>query len=180
MRGLTAAMSHDPPLDAPQAPADAADASAAWRPRLVALAMKLVWNRDDAEELAQEAFVRAMVKQIPVCDAAYGPWLMRAVANLAVNHRRRKKGQPLDQMALQQTGSPVRQDADVLQRIENVRSNMEQLPDQQRIALVLRAMEGLEYEAIAEIMELSPAAVRTHVHLARKRLLSLSEGSECS
>ena len=172
-------MSHDSPLDAPAAPAEAATTLAAWRTRLVALAMKLVWNRDDAEELAQEAFVRAMVKQIPAGDAHYGPWLMRTVANLAVNHRRRRKSEPLSDMVLRQTGTSGETRQDDLLRIEKLRLNMEQLPDQQRIALVLKAMEGLEYDAIAEIMELSPAAVRTHVHLARKRLLSLTEGGDC-
>ena len=134
--------------------------------------MKLVWNRDDAEELAQEAFVRATVKRIQSSDPGYGPWLMRTVANLSVNHRRRRRTEPLSEMMLQKSGTSARQERDDLQRLEKLRLDMEQLPDQQRIALVLRGMEGLEYEAIAEIMELSPAAVRTHVHLARKRLLT--------
>ena len=73
---------------------------------------------------------------------------------------------------LEQAGVHATREPDGSQRLERLRADMEQLPDQQRIALVLRGMEGLDYEAIAEIMELSPAAVRTHVHLARKRLLS--------
>lgn len=164
-------MSHDSPSDAPPTRSEAASTLAAWRTRLVALAMKLVWNRDDAEELAQEAFVRATVKRVSAADPSYGPWLMRTVANLCVNHRRKRKTEPLNEMMLQQSGTSASQDRDDLQRLEKLRMDMEQLPDQQRIALVLRGMEGLDYEAIAEIMELSPAAVRTHVHLARKRLL---------
>lgn len=166
-----AAMSQDSPSDAPPAPTDAAIVVSAWRSRLVALAMKLVWNRDDAEELAQEALMRAIVKQIPAGDPSYGPWLMRTVANLALNHRRHRKAERLNEAALQRVGGGNEHDRAALQRIERVRMDMAHLPDQQRIALVLRAMEGLEYEAIAEIMEISPAAVRTHVHLARKRLL---------
>lgn len=165
-------MSHDSPSDAPPARPEAASTLAAWRTRLVALAMKLVWNRDDAEELAQEAFVRATVKRVSEADPSYGPWLMRTVANLCVNYRRKRKTEPLNEMMLQQSGTSASQDRDDLQRLEKLRMDMEQLPNQQRIALVLRGMEGLEYEAIAEIMELSPAAVRTHVHLARKRLLT--------
>lgn len=171
-------MSHDTPSDAPVAPTDAATAPALWRTRLVALAMKLVWNRDDAEELAQEAFMRAIVKQIPAGDPGYGPWLMRTVANLCVNHRRRRRAEPLNELTLQDAGVEAGQKRDDQRRLERLRSDMEQLPDQQRIALVLRGMEGLEYDAIAEIMELSPAAVRTHVHLGRKRLLTLAEAGE--
>jgi len=171
-------MSHDPPPDAPPAPIDQAAALAAWRTRLVALAMKLVWNRDDAEELTQEAFVRATVKRISPRDPSYGPWLMRTVANLCVNHRRRRRTEPLSETMLE-TGSLDRSTRDDLQRLEKLRLDMEQLPDQQRIALVLRGMEGLDYEALAEIMELSKDAVRTHVHLARKRLLAMSEGIDC-
>ena len=165
-------MSHDPSSDAPAAPFDAAAALAAWRTRLIALAMKLVWNRDDAEELTQEAFVRATVKRIALTDPCLGPWLMRTVANLCVNHRRRKRPEPLTEVTLQRAGVGDAQNRDDAQRLDKLRTDMENLPEQQRIALVLRGMEGLEYEAIAEIMELSPAAVRTHVHLARKRLLT--------
>ena len=168
-------MSHDTPSDAPFAPADAATAPDLWRTRLVALAMKLVWNRDDAEELAQEAFMRAIVKQIPAGDPSYGPWLMRTVANLCVNHRRRRRTEPLNEITLQHAGVEAGHERDDQRRLERLRLDMEQMPDQQRIALVLRGMECLDYEAIAEIMELSPAAVRTHVHLARKRLLAMSE-----
>lgn len=171
-------MSHDTPSDAPVAPIDAATAPALWRTRLVALAIKLVWNRDDAEELTQEAFVRATAKQIPAGDPNYGPWLMRTVANLCVNHRRRRKAEPLNGLTLQYAGVEAGHERDDQGRLERLRLDMEQLPDQQRIALVLRGMEGLEYEAIAEIMELSPAAVRTHVHLGRKRLLALTETGE--
>jgi len=167
-------MSHDSITDAPATPQDAATDLTAWRRRIVALAMKLVWNRDDAEELTQEAFVRASLKRLTPGDACFGPWLMRTVANLCVNHRRRKRPEPLTEASLERAGARVQPPYDDVDRMTRLRTQLEQLPDQQRIALVLRGMEGLDYEAIAEIMDLSAAAVRTHVHLARKRLLELS------
>lgn len=167
-------MSHDSPTDAPAIPYDAATELAAWRRRTLALALKLVWNRDDAEDLTQEAFVRATLKRISPADACFGPWLMRTVANLCVNHRRRRRAEPLTEMMLERAGARVGQARDDLDRMNGLRIAMEQLPDQQRLALVLRGMEGLDYDAIAGIMELSTAAVRTHVHLARKRLIRTS------
>jgi len=171
-------MSNHSPTDAPANPPDAATDLAAWRRRIVALAVKLVWNRDDAEELAQEAFVRATLKQLTPADAGFGPWLMRTVANLCLNHRRRKRCEPLTEAVLSGVGSRSGPDRPDAERLHALRTALEGLPDQQRIALVLRGMEGLDYEAIAGIMELSAQAVRTHVHLARKQLASLYRAEE--
>lgn len=140
------------------------------RRRLVGFAIKLVWNRDDAEEIVQEAFQLAMTKGPAVIDPAITPWMYRTVTNLCLNQRRRRPHEsiadwldPVD--ASQPHDAPERAES-----FEKLRAAIQLLPDQQRIALVLRSMEQLDYPKVAEVMQLSVAAVRTHVHLARRAL----------
>lgn len=145
----------------------------ALRGRLVRFALKLVWNRDDAEEIVQEAFRVAFALPSRPPDAVLERWTLRTVANLAMNLRRRRRPEPLgawiDPPA---TGSP-QADAERVEALERLREAIDRLPDRQRLALVMRTMEQMDYETIAATMELSVAAVRTHVHLARRRLAEL-------
>jgi len=140
---------------------------------MIGLALKIVWNRHDAEEIVQEAFKLTLTNGPRLPHERYEPWMFRTVANLCLNLRRRRRPEPLTEWTdIPQTASP----ADRLQRIEqldNLRTAIAKLPGQQRIALVLRTMEQMSYTDIAEIMALSVAAVRSHVHFARQRLAEL-------
>lgn len=140
------------------------------RRRLLGFAIKLVWNRDDAEEIVQDAFQLALTKGLAVNDPALAPWLYRTVTNLCLNQRRRRPAQALaDWLDPRDATSP----GDAVERaesIESLRAAIEELPTQQRIALVLRNMQQMDYDQIAQVMQLTVAAVRTHVHLARRAL----------
>ncbi|MFO0973619.1 MAG: sigma-70 family RNA polymerase sigma factor [Phycisphaerae bacterium] len=142
------------------------------RARLVRLAVRLIWNRDDAEEIVQEALTLAVEKKV-AATPSFEPWALRTVANLALNWRRRRRIESLaDWSSVADGASPDAQSA-ARERLERVRAALETLPPQQRVAIALRTLEELDYDAIAAVMELSPSAVRTHVHLARRRLLEL-------
>ncbi|MEE8169585.1 MAG: RNA polymerase sigma factor [Phycisphaerae bacterium] len=147
------------------------------RPRLVRLAVKLIWNQDDAEEIAQEA-MRLAVSQGPPADAeAFEPWLLRTVSHLCLNKRRRRRAISFELKLLAGGGVEPRQAAERREVLIRLREGIGRLPEQQRITLVLRVMEGMTYEAVAGVMELSVSAVRTHVHLARKRMVEWMSGS---
>ncbi len=163
-------------------PASRSDADvSALRVRLMALAIKLVWNRDDAEELVQEAFKIAAAGGPAVVEARYEPWMLRTVGNLCMNLRRRRKPEPIASwLELDANESPGDR-LERAERLEGVRQALEQLPDQQRLAVVLRMMERADYSRIADVLNVSESAARTHVHLGRKRLmeaLSDAAGSE--
>ncbi len=145
---------------------------------LVRLAVKLVWHREDAEDLVQEAFQLAVAKQMTPADERFGPWLYRTVSNLCLNHRRKRKAEPLaDWLDL---ADDVRPDdrAQQVEQLTRMREAIGQLPDRQRLALTLRALEQMDYPRIAEIMELSVSAVRAHVHFGRVRLGELMADEE--
>lgn len=146
---------------------------AALRRRLVGIAAKLLWRRDDAEDIAQEAFRIAAAGGPGPSEAGYEPWVLRTVINLCLNERRRKRPEPLADWM--EPGGDESPDAIAAraERLERAREAIGKLPDQQRVALTLRAMEGMSYEEAAAVMAISPAAVRTHVHLARRRLVEM-------
>ncbi len=140
------------------------------RRQMVRLAVKFVWNRDDAEELVQEAFKIAVSSGPGTGEEKFNPWMVRTVTNLCLNHRRKRKAEPLqDWMDPQSEVGPA--DAmEKAERLEGLRAAIDRLPPQQRAALVMRTMQQMSYDEIAEAMELSASAVRAHVHLARQRL----------
>ena len=137
---------------------------------MVRLAVKFVWNRDDADELVQEAFKIAVARGPRTGEERFGPWMVRTVTNLCLNHRRKRKPEPLQAwMDVPMEGGPA-EAAERAERLERLRVAVDRLPPQQRAALVMRTMQQMDYKEIAEAMELSASAVRAHVHLARQRL----------
>lgn len=163
-----------PPSGAETPRGDADDLDAV-RGRLMRLAYKWVWNRADAEDLAQDALRLAVAAGVSEREARFVPWLLRTVGNLCLNHVRRRRTGRLTiaelHSAAASSGDPVRRLSDV-ERLERLRTAIERLPSQQRLAIVLRGMEQRPIEDVAEIMDVSVSAVRTHLHLARKRLVA--------
>lgn len=145
------------------------------RRQMVRLAVKFVWNRDDAEELVQEAFKIAAMGGPGTGEERFRPWMVRTVTNLCLNHRRKRKPEPLQTWmdAPHQVGPGDAMEK--AERLEELRTAIDRLPPQQRAALVMRTMQQMGYDEIAEAMELSTAAVRAHVHLARQRLAGWME-----
>jgi len=140
------------------------------RARLMGYAAKFLWNRHDAEEVVQDAFKEAVKSGLAVCDERVLPWMFRTVGNLCRNLRRKRRPEALAEWIEPSTASTPGGAMQRAEELERLRAAVEELPEQQRTALVLRTMERMEYAQVAEIMELSVAAVRTHVHLARRRL----------
>ena len=140
------------------------------RPRLVGLAGRLLSNRHDAEEIAQDALALAWRENQNLKDLRKrNTWIYRTTINLSFNRLRRKRAGELPS-AGSLPGQPdnvARQlKADELAR--RLRIAVSQLPERQQAALVLRELEGLAYEQIAAILETSSRASRLLVHRARE------------
>jgi len=161
-----------------------------YQRRAVSVAYRLVGNAEDAGDVSQEAFVRAYRCLDQLDDPArFGGWLMRVVSNLALNFRRSRASRPsgpLDDSAeafdprRPGTGFRLSEDReDGESQPEELRraidDAMTQLPDKQRLALVLFSMEGLPQKDVAEILECSVELVKWNVFQARKKLRELLE-----
>ena len=150
----------------------------ALRRRMIGLAVKLIWSKSDAEELAQETLRIALTKHIELNDEGATAWCLKTVANLCMNHRRRQRPEPLRDWVGKADGTTPSMQAEAVERLERLRECVSQLPPQQRLALTLRWMEQQSYAEVASVMDISESAVRAHVHQARRTLGRLMKEDE--
>ncbi|MFQ5423165.1 MAG: RNA polymerase sigma factor [Phycisphaerae bacterium] len=153
--------------------------------RAVAVAYRLLGNIDDAMDVCQDAFVRAFRSLATLADPArFGGWLMRIVSNRALNYRRDRRrtvslstgndDPGVDENTLadrpEHGSNPAEGRLLTAETEQAVSKAIEQLPDRQRLALVLFAIEGLPQKEVAEILECSVEVVKWSVFQARKTL----------
>lgn len=138
------------------------------------LAARLTNSAADAEEVAQEAFLRAWRQAPdwrPAAGARFRTWLYRVVINLCLDRRRRQPFVPLDDIA-----EPEAPDPDGLTRMTEVegshlvRSALSELPDRQRAALALSYFDGLSAARAAETMGVSVTALEALLVRGRRGL----------
>ncbi len=142
------------------------------RPRLVALARRFLWNTHDAEEVAQEALMLAWRDIGKLKDAGkLNAWAYRTTVNLSLNRRRRlREGEFLDAETLPERHSDAAPAHETAELTHRLRIAIEQLPDRQQAALVLREMEELDYRQVAAVMGMRASTARVLVHRAREAL----------
>jgi RNA polymerase sigma-70 factor (ECF subfamily) len=133
-------------------------------PRVLAHAYRLLGDRDEAEDVAQEAMMRLwrIAPEWRQGEAKVTTWLYRVVANLCTDRLRRRRGVDLDSVPEPVDDAPGAEDG--LQqraRADALQAALLQLPERQREAVVLRHIEGLGNPEIAEIMEIGVEAVES-------------------
>ncbi len=151
---------------------------ARYNARLLAFCRHLLGSREDAEDVLQEVFSAAF-NAILDDDRPINvrPWLYRIARNRSLNHLRRIQAVGVDSMDihLSDHGSTT---ADKVHEREEFRllvGDIQCLPETQRTALVLREMDALSYEQIAEAMETTVPSVKSLLVRAR---VSLAEASQ--
>ncbi len=157
-----------------------------FQQRLVAVMHHLVGNLEEAEDLAQEVFLRvyrARKKYRP--RSKFATWLFTIANNLALNSLRAKQRKPVAQLRLSDSGSLGPRPAEQLvrdpgsgpmQRIQKeelaalIRQALDGLNERQRMAVVLNKFEDMNYAEIAEVMNLTVKAVKSLLSRARMNL----------
>jgi RNA polymerase sigma-70 factor (sigma-E family) len=158
------------PLSADERLGELFDAS---YPQMVRLAHLLVGDRDAAEDLAQEAFVRLHSRLAHLSDPeAAGGYLRRIVVNLCRSHLRRRT--LMQRHAGRDDVSPGADDHSLVAASRlAVLSALRTLPRRQRECLVLRYYLDLSEEEIAQTLGISPGSVKTHSARARSTMARL-------
>jgi len=142
--------------------------------RVVSIAWGLVRNMHDAEDLAQEAFVKAY-RTIGRFKSGepFGPWIYRIVTNLSLDvlkHRKRVRQEELSDHEPAARRDQADLPAMTNELGERIDQAIESLPEMQRVVTRLHLVEGFEHSEIASMMKLSEGTVRSHLSLARSKL----------
>lgn len=158
-----------------------------YQSRLVSIFYNMLGNRETAEDLAQECFLRIyQARNGYEPTAKFATWLYRIANNLASNTRRSFGRRKEVSLSARDSGSmetspreqtvpdksalmPTRQ-ADSRETCDVVRNALTTLSERQRLAVLLHKFEEMSYADIGEAMELSPAAVKSLLSRARDNL----------
>lgn len=155
-----------------------------YEKRVYNLAFRMAGNADDAGDLAQEAFVRVYTA-LPNFrgQSSFATWLYRIATNVCLDELRRRGRQPvlsLDQPVVMDEGPVARQTVDPaagpLEELERsevsaaVQQGISSLQPEHRAVLVLRDIQGLSYDEIAEALQCSLGTVKSRLNRARLAL----------
>ncbi len=154
-----------------------------YQHKILKLVMRYIRDPAEAEDVTQEAFLKAY-RALPKFrgDSAFYTWIYRIAINTAKNFLVAAKRRPLDyNMDLQDPEQYDMQarlkDIDTPERMmltEEIRTTVnraiEKLPEDLRTAIILREMEGMSYEEIAQAMECPVGTVRSRIFRAREAI----------
>jgi len=151
--------------------------SAAFRPLvekyqrvLFSVAIRMLGDREDATDAAQEAFLKAY-ENLATYDRRHKffSWLYRILVNECLNERRaRHQTVPIDENVAA-SGDPF-QELEVAERRARVQAAVVTLPPEQRAVIVLRHFADLSYAEIAEVLDVPEKTVKSRLYAARQQL----------
>ena len=157
-----------------------------YQHRLITVMHHLVGNKEEAEDLAQEAFLRVYrVRKKYRPRAKFSTWLFTIANNLALNTLRRRQRKPAVRLNVRDSGPLGPRPAEQLVRDRAsqpgahlqekelaavIQQALHGLNERQRMAVVLNKFEDMNYAEIAEVMELSTKAVKSLLSRARENL----------
>jgi RNA polymerase sigma-70 factor (ECF subfamily) len=154
-----------------------------YQRRVYSTALRIVRRHDVADDVTQEAFIRAH-RALGSYDRGrpFGPWICRIAANLAINHVRSPQAREaeMDEAALAERPAAAA-DGPLSSMLESeARAVLEDavrtLPAEQRAVFVLRTYEDLSYKEIAESLDLSVGTVMSRLSRAREQLRAALAG----
>ncbi|MBI5214237.1 MAG: sigma-70 family RNA polymerase sigma factor [Ignavibacteriae bacterium] len=152
-----------------------------YKDQVMTLAVRILKNRDDAEEAAQDAFVRAYnALEKFEQKAKFSTWLYRIVYNVCLT--RLKKAERQIEFVRDEDNAEIETELfpsvlpsieyDNLELLGIVKSMIEELPEKYRAILSLFYFQELSYEEIGQVTELPLGTVKTHLFRARTLLLN--------
>ena len=163
-----------------------------YQRQAIAVSYRLLGNTNDALEVSQDAFLKAFTSLDTLQKPeAFGGWLMRIVSNLSLNYRRSRKVRtqlPLDDLLGPSEGQHgesggasewAGRSDDPQHTLESremgakLKEALAQLPEKQRLAIVMFTIEEMPQKQVAEALECSVEAVKWHVFQGRKKLKEL-------
>lgn len=156
---------------------------ARYQGRLLGFCRQMLRSTEDAEDVLQEVFVAAYNAMIaderPI---NVKPWLYRIARNRSLNHLRKPVADGQDSMDMHtfKNGVSAYENVEHREEFRNVISDVTQLPETQRTALLLREMDAMSYSEIAQAMDTTIPGVKSLLVRARIGLAECSESRSLS
>lgn len=147
------------------------------RDRLVRLAYRFLWNLDEAEDVAHDALVKAHERADDLRESdKWWSWVCRIVVHACrargrQRQRWKRHEEPIGREASRRAEQGAR--ADAPRSADLLRALLKELPPRQREVIVLRHLQDMPYEKIAELLEITPVTARVHARAAREKLRTL-------
>lgn len=143
-----------------------------WQSMVFGLHLRMTGSRVHAEELAQETFLRVHQRMGDFEGTSrFSTWLYSIARNLCLDHlKRRRVAEVPEGEEVEAPGLSPEDDAVVKEDVRRLQRMLLRLPVSQREAFVLRHIEGLEYEEIAERCSTTVNNAKVRVHRAREAL----------
>ncbi|MBS4196591.1 RNA polymerase sigma factor SigW [Lederbergia citri] len=154
-----------------------------FKDKVFHLCYRMLGNRHEAEDIAQEAFVRAYVNIHSFNQGRkFSTWLYRIATNLCIDRIRKKKPDYYLDAELAGTegltmysqiaaeGKSPDSEVETIELQERVQQEILRLPDKYRIVIILRYIDDLSLNEISEVLEMPIGTVKTRIHRAREAL----------
>ena len=155
----------------------------ATAPRFVRLSARMLGSVADAEDVVQEAYVKAyrslMAGQFDR-RSKFETWLFRIVVNTAIDAKRKRGPAKVDSDTLVELGWDGRDSLEARLALKELSDWLDELPEDQRTALLLKTVEGLSSAEIAEVMDCTEGAVEQRLVRARAALRQRRTSDESS
>jgi RNA polymerase sigma-70 factor (ECF subfamily) len=152
---------------------------AAYQTPVFNMAYRMLGNADEAEQAAQEAFIRAWTK-LDSYDPAhkFSTWLLSITSNYCIDLLRKRRAQllsiegplPAHPALMSEKSSGPEAQVVLSEQQQTVQTLLETLPDDYRQAVVLRYWYDMSYDEIAEVMETTVSAIKSRLFRARRTL----------
>jgi RNA polymerase sigma-70 factor, ECF subfamily len=164
-----------------------------YQRKAYSVAVGLVKDREEAMDIAQEAFVK-VYKYLDHFkgDSSFYTWLYRITVNICIDHRRKRGGDPRDHVEFDEAvrredegevgvfgtrlGSNPQKAALRGELMEKIEEALQQIPENHRSILLLREVEGMSYEDLAKTLKIPKGTVMSRLFHARKKMQSLLSG----
>lgn len=157
-----------------------------YKGRAYSIALSVLKSRDDAEDIVQEAFVKTYLSLADFRgDSAFYTWFYRIVYNMAVDYQRklfRRQTTPVSELTDKQgvellgripDTSPESSPQETYlrrQQAQGINEALQQLSEEHRTVIMLREVDGLNYDEIANVVGVSKGTIMSRLHYARKKL----------
>jgi RNA polymerase sigma-70 factor (ECF subfamily) len=161
-----------------------------YQRKVFAVALGLVKDREEAQDVSQEAFVK-VYKYLDHFkgDSSFYTWLYRITVNICIDRRRRKGSDPGGQVEFDDAvkaegdaevgvlgtrlGTNPQKAALRAELMKQIEGALEQIPEKHRAILLLREVEGMSYEDLATTLKIRKGTVMSRLFHARKKMQSL-------